>query len=234
MQGTAHRPLKCYTVSMNTNMHMMPNLAQLMLTAVSLKEGSYTVLYENLCWTLTDPSNGNQQTSQDAQPIFTIQPGTFDLQITAGDMQKSINLITLSAGQIRDEVIFLGDMDAIEEEQNYQISHPDEFNPDSEYKRRDVERDGQRRYGIAADGLTQPPDSPEAGFGNELGHANAQHTGKQAHPLLAASAQFDGIDPKIKQLPNENPSAEVAPELAPGMALTQQNTHTSTPTMRPM
>ncbi len=202
--------------------------AQLRLTAVMA--GQYQVIHDGLKWELfpddegKGPHSETSYQSSEAQPLFEVFAGMYRLVVTYGEDTLEVTNIDLRAGTLRDEVIIIGQpLEGGDSEVSYHIDDADAFNLETEYERRQIEREGQNKYGQAATGLSVPPAQNESGLGQ------AVHQSLQDHPLLAAKAQFDGIEAKMNPLPADNQEAveaQVSPENQPTPGPAPSNTPT--------
>ena len=204
----------------------MPHCAQLQLTAVTLKGGQYQVLTKDLHWRLRAQKHFSKRknlqeyfNSTQSRPLFVVPSGVYTVIVEHAEFgEKEVHNITLKENTFSDEIIYIGNVDIDDQEENYHLHGDDSFNVDREHDRRQRDRESQRKYGLAAAELRQPEIvGPEAGFGEAMGVA--QQSGMQAHPLLSNSAQFDGVAAKMNPNLTENvhaAEAQVQPELRPG------------------
>jgi len=193
------------------------SLAKLSLTAVFFENGEYRPLHQGLLWQLTrlnkkgEPLIRHRAESFDAQPMFEVQPGQYHLAATYSDNTVEITGLELIAGKTAHELIIFQKGVAVKTD--YRIDSS-EVNLQTEYLRRQLERDAQRKYGYAASELRNP-DLIAAS------HAMGQlmDSGLMEHPILSRSAQFDGIAAKLTQAASDNQhaaEAQIQPELRPG------------------
>lgn len=189
-------------------------LAEARFKAVSLKQGAYVVLNAQLHWVLTSTTDASRQyESSAAAPQFAVPPDVYTLQVTHGDKTAEINRIELAAGDRLHELAFLDVTGEPDPNEKFYLDNG-EFNPETEYERRQVEREGQREFGLAEKALQAPNKQNAFGEGALMSHQNML----QAHPMLANAAQFSGVDPSMST-PDQNPHAEENannPELVPG------------------
>ncbi|MDF1654251.1 MAG: hypothetical protein P1U34_03980 [Coxiellaceae bacterium] len=230
---------------MASNVTALPHSARLQLTAVSLAKGQYTVLNQGLFWRLEATYLAEDKktkakplpeifTSRDAQPLFVVPPGVYRLTLEHDELgDKQVANIRLLAGTLTDEVIYLGEIDIDDSEENFHLNDNDEFDPNREYDRRLADRQSEAKYGDMAAEIRQPNIlGEEAGF--EQAAEMAAQSGIQSHPLIGDSPQFDGTDAKMNPVTDNNVHAAEAqkdPELRPG-AKPQSQPRTS-PQFRP-
>ncbi len=200
--------------------------ARLQLTCVTLKGGQYQQLVDQLHWRvratkLNDNSRNVQEqfNATDASPLFVVSPGIYEVEVIHDELgDKTISNVVLKADTLTDEVVYLGHVDIDDQEENYHLNDQEDFNVHAEHGRRQMDRDDQAKFGLAANGLRAPEIiGPDAGFGQA--QQVAAQSGMQAHPLLSNSAQFDGVAAKMNpDLTNNVHAAEaqVSPELRPG------------------
>jgi hypothetical protein len=225
---------------MVSNISAMPHCARLQLTAVTLKSGQYEVLTEGLHWRLRATKQFSKRKNQkehfnavEARPCFVVPAGVYDLTLEHTALgTREVHRIVLQENTLTDEIVYLGSVDIDDSEENYHLNNDDDFNVDREHARRGQDREGQRKFGAAAEDLRQPEIvGPEAGFGEA--QQVAQQSGMQSHPLLSNSAQFDGVAAKMNPNLTENvhaAEAQVEPSLQPGAKAQQQPS--TAPTMQ--
>ena len=189
---------------------MMQFNAQLQVMAVQLKDGQYHPIRSGLQWQLIHENLKNAEKtpniSTDADAFFEVMPGCYRLIVQYHHQKKIIEKIQLVSQKKSSQMIIFGETSELESSESY-YNAEESVNVETEYERRQIERSGQRQYGLSASGLTQPHQHT-AGAGQSMLLA--------AHPVLAQSAQFDGVAAKLNPLPNENPKAEeAAAEKAP-------------------
>lgn len=191
--------------------------AQLEVRAVQLKNGQYHPIRSGLQWQLIHENLKNAEKTPNISPAadasFEVMPGFYRLMVRHQHQEKIIENIQLVAGKKTSQIIIFGEASELDSGENYYI-HEAAINAETEYERRQLERAGQRQYGLSASGLTQPHQQ-SAGMG--------QQNMLAAHPLLSQSAQFDGIAAKLNPAPIENPkaveeAADKAPHLQPSPA----------------
>lgn len=214
---------------MSANVTALPHSARLQLTAVNLAKGQYQVLTDKLHWTLEATyrpddekaklSQTTSQTSREARPLFVMPPGVYRLTVEHEELgEKLVENIQLIAGTLTDEVVYLGETQIDDSEENFHLNDDDSFNADREYDRRLADRQNEAKYGDMAAEMRQPNIlGPEAGF--DQAQQMAAQTGIQNHPLIGNSPQFDGVDAKLNPNISENVHAAEAqkdPELRPG------------------
>lgn len=214
---------------MSANVTALPHSARLQLTAVSLAKGQYHVLADKLHWKLEvtyrpdDEQDKrpqfNTQTSRDARPLFVVPPGVYRLSVEHEELgDKLVENIQLIAGTLTDEVVYLGETQIDDSEENFHLNDDESFNVEREYDRRLADRQNESKYGDMAAEIRQPNIlGPEAGF--DQAQQMAAQSGIQSHPLIGNSPQFDGVDAKLNPNVSENVHAAEAqkdPELRPG------------------
>ena len=196
------------------------HLARLSLKAVEAREGQLQVIEQGLLWELTkldkkdQPLEASRQESIEAKPLFEVYPGNYHLAVTFENRTIEIAKLKLEAGKIVDELIIFQQGDS--QVGDYHVD-PDEVNLHSEHERRQLERDGQRKFGVAVEGLRSPDIA--AMLQENQGQLMDMGMGVQAHPILSQSAQFDGVAAKLTQDASQNQhaaEAQIQPELRPG------------------
>lgn len=193
-----------------------PGQAKLTLTAISKRHGS--IIQDNLLWTMIEKKTQKKYFSEKAQPIFELPIGEYQLSVTHQNQKISADDLSLRPQMNHDHVILLeiwGTEREMEEGEIY-IVDPEEVTKVTEYERRELERQGQREYGVAAGPLA----SPYIEQGQGLPFAR--------HPLISMAAQFDGVGPTLNPDPNENQEA-----LAKRLELDHQLTAQPSPTISP-
>ncbi len=231
---------------MANNVTALPHSARLQLTAVNLAKGQYTILTDKMYWQLESTylakdketpekkSLPQKFTSRDTQPLFVVPPGVYRLELQHDELgDKIVENIRLLAGTLTDEVIYLGEADIDDSEENFHLSEDEDFDPNREHDRRLADRQNEAKFGDMAAEIRQPNIlGEEAGF--EQAQEMAVQSGMQAHPLLSGSPQFDGTDAKMNPVTENNVHAAEAqkdPELAPGAKL--QSKPRTSPEFRP-
>lgn len=230
---------------MSNNVSALPHTARLQLMAVNLAKGQYQLLADQLFWRLTQtyrPDDAKSETvaephsvtSRDANPLFVVPPGIYRLEVSHDALgDKVVENIQLLAGTLTDEVIYLGETQIDDSEENFHLNDEDAFNTEREYDRRLADRQAEAKYGDMAAEIRRPDIlGPEAGF--DQAQQMAAQTGLQSHPLVGNSPQFDGVDAKLNPNVSENVHAAEAqkdPELRPGAK--PQLGNNNTPQFRP-
>lgn len=196
------------------------HLAKFQLKAVEVTAGQFQVIEQGLLWELTKLDQKDKLLpdsrieSLEAKPLFEVFPAKYHLAVTFENRTVEIQSVQLDAGKIVDELIIFQQGDA--QAGDYHID-PAEVNLDSEHVRRQLERDGQRKFGVAVEGLRSP--DVAAAIQNMGGQLMDMGMGVQAHPVLSQSAQFDGIAAKLTQDASQNQhaaEAQIQPDLKPG------------------
>lgn len=197
--------------------------AQLRLTAIQAPD--YTQISDDLHWQLILTEN-KQKTYQstDSQPVFSVPAGAYQLIATHNSDTVEVTNIELKSHTLHDQVVIFGAIQQGDEDDSYHLSDTEDFNPDTEYQRRQAEREGQRHYGQATDGLNPPPDRFGAGADMDAGlHAKSN---LQSHPVLATKVYFDGMPPEITPVTQESDGAQLTLQ----QQAQKQLQHGSTPT----
>lgn len=187
--------------------------AELRLTLLASRQGH--VVREDLLWRLQSVSNSAElHESSEAQPLFSVTAGKYKIAVKYQD-----NLIELGEVELkqntRTDCVFILNNEQKGDEYYAEIDPADDFN------RRQQERDLQSEHGHATLPLRDPNLEIQGDYGSQV----------MAHPLLAESAQFDGVPPDMRPDPAEN---EAAMQLTLAAQLTNQPNATSTPSPNPM
>lgn len=166
--------------------------AELKLTAISARHGG--VIRHGLQWYLKFVKRQKIYESTEAQPLFQVPGGIYTIEVIHNSTPYIFDKVTLERNTHTDLVILLqasssADYDPNEE---YFINSKD-ITSISENERRKMERQGQRKYGIASGPLHEFDAAMQ--HSGELG---STMKGLLAHPILADKAQFDGISPDLR------------------------------------
>lgn len=202
---------------MSADIHILPSQAGILLLAVTLKGGEYEQLAHGLHWCLENDAGCEK--SQEPNPLFIVNPGVYQLTVTHPEYgEKVVTGIHLSAGITADEVVYLGQINVDDSEENYHLYDERDFNADREHQRRLADRAAEQHFAEITHELRDPHIlEPQAGM--EEASERVHQQGLQSHPLLGQAAQFDGVAPKLNAHVTENVHAAEAqkdPELRPG------------------
>ncbi len=179
--------------------------AELKLTALSSRQGK--VIHDNISWCLLRMSKEQADLikSKDPQPVFGVTEGKYQIQVIYKDETFDLGQVELKQNTRTDAVFILNSGDI-----NNDGEYFSEIDPVDDFARRQQEREHQSEHGAATLPLRDPSSKIEGNYGQEI----------LAHPLLANSAQFDGVPPDMRPDPAEN---EAAMQLTLAAQLTNQN-----------
>lgn len=189
---------------MSSSLKKNNTVASLSLVAIN---ADYAVITQDLYWQITDQHKASKQStvvSESSNPSFDLLPGTYDLEVTYGNQIVTVADINLVAGERLSQVVIIGGDPKGEGVAIYDLYDDDDFNPDSEFVRRQMERDGQRQYGLEADELIAPASGSDF---NYIDPDAQRAAGSMPHPILSNKAQFDGIEAKVNPSVERNPDA---------------------------
>lgn len=187
--------------------------AELKLTLLASRQGR--IVHDTISWCITNISNNKTEVHDStlAQPLFSLTSGKYKLQV-----KHQENLIELGEFDLkqntRTDLVFILNTDQVGDE------YFSEYDAIEDFNRRQQERDSQAEHGFATLPLRDPAQQIDGDYGSQI----------MAHPLLAESAQFDGVPPDMRPDPAEN---EAALQLTLAAQLTNQPSAHAAPTPNP-
>jgi hypothetical protein len=168
--------------------------SRIMLSAISALHGQ--IIQSELNWQLVPQKTAKQSIeSNQAQPEIDLHPGEWQIMLEWKGKEIDGGTVELKRGFCHDIVILVQEIGLPDNEESYFVS-AEEVTKQTEYIRRQQERDAQRTFGTAAGPLADPTIKT-----GEPGQGIA------AHPLLADSPQHDGIAPEVSNDPTINEEA---------------------------
>src|SRR3990167_6407641 len=179
--------------------------AELELTSVRALEGR--VITEGVIWTIADSVGRTLARSEEARPIFVLEPGQYQLRVAYRGRETAVGPYELQRDTLTNMLILLQEGQAYPSENGYYV----DSDPILEYERRVLDRGVQAKWGSATNPIKDPYHQP----------TGESHLA--SHPVLAQTAQFDGVEPTVSPEPEQN-------DLALEKTLTLQHQLTNQPT----
>lgn len=188
---------------------------QAVISACAIDATTRRMLNKGLHWQLSTEEGQLLEMSEASQVRFTLRPGVYQLRVQYQNQESHINDIRIKVGEETALVLLVPDN---AQPDFYHIDDETVFNTATEYQRRQMEREGQAKYGQNANALSEPVARSEAQA--QRNALYGRRMGPKSHPLLR-KPQFDGIDDKVNPTPDRN--TEVAEELQKQLDLALSN-----------